>query len=95
MKTGSLETLFEEMQTDYEMVLKGIDERTLNKIVDLKIKVEKRPDLIVLKFDEQVKSRVIEFVTNSGGDIISLHPLRKSLEVIFIEEAERDTNLEN
>jgi len=95
VKTGKLETLFDELQTDYEMILKGIDEKTLNKIVDLKIKIESRAGLLVLKFDEQVKSRVLEFVTNSGGDIISLLPSRKSLEAIFIEEAKRDTNLEN
>jgi len=90
VKTGELERLFEDIHTDYEMLLKGIDEDTLNRIVGLRIKMENRGGFLVLKFDEEVKHRVLEILTNSGGDIVSLHPLRKSLEVLFIEESKRN-----
>ena len=90
VKTGELERLFEDIHTDYEMLLKGIDEDTLNRIVGLRIKMENRGGFLVLKFDEEVKHRILEILTNSGGDIISLHPLRKSLEVLFIEESKRN-----
>jgi ABC-2 type transport system ATP-binding protein len=95
VKTGRLEELFDEIHTDYEMLVKEVDESGLTKILDLGIKIEKRAGFIVLKFDEQVRSRVLKFIVNSGGNIISLHPLRKSLEAIFIEEAKKDTHIEN
>ncbi|MGH7889887.1 MAG: ABC transporter ATP-binding protein, partial [Thermodesulfobacteriota bacterium] len=42
VKTGELGKLFEEIHTDYEMLLKGVDERVMSNLSDLKITVEKR-----------------------------------------------------
>ncbi|MFQ5788507.1 MAG: ABC transporter ATP-binding protein [Thermodesulfobacteriota bacterium] len=90
VKTGELGKLFEEIHTNYEMLLRGGEEKFLKNLSDLNVAVEKRAGLIVLKFDENVKSRVLEVISNSGGDIVSLHPLRKSLEGLFVEEAKKD-----
>jgi ABC-2 type transport system ATP-binding protein len=95
VKTGELGKLLEEIHTDYEMLLKGVDERVMNKLSDLKITVEKRAGFLVLRFDEDIKSRVLELVSNSHADIVSLHPLRKSLEGLFVEEAKKDVLLES
>jgi ABC-2 type transport system ATP-binding protein len=95
VKTGELGKLLEEIHTDYEMLLKGVDERVMNKLSDLKITVEKRAGFLVLRFDEDIKSRVLELVSNSQADIVSLHPLRKSLEGLFVEEAKKDVLLES
>jgi ABC-2 type transport system ATP-binding protein len=89
VKIGELGKLFEEIHTDYEVLLKGIDESILGNFSDLKATVEKRAGFTVLKFDENIKSRVLEAVSNSQADIVSLHPLRKSLEGLFVEETNK------
>jgi len=94
VKTGELGRLFEGIHTNYEMLLRGGDQKALNNLGDLNVEVAKRAGLTVLKFDENVKSRVLDVVSDSGGDIVSLHPLRKSLEGLFVEEAKKDSHVE-
>jgi ABC-2 type transport system ATP-binding protein len=90
VKMGELGKLFEEIHTDYEMLLKGVDEEIVNKLSDLRVILEKRTGFIVLKFDEDIKGRVLDAISKSQADIVSLHPLRKSLEGLFVEEAGKD-----
>lgn len=90
VKMGELGKLFEEIHTDYEMLLKGVDEEIVNKLSDLRVTLEKRAGFIILKFDEDIKARVLDAVSKSQADIVSLHPLRKSLEGLFVQEAKKD-----
>jgi ABC-2 type transport system ATP-binding protein len=90
VKMGELGKLFEEIHTDYEMLLKGVDEEIVNKLSDLRVTLEKRAGFIVLKFDEDIKARVLDALSKSQADIVSLHPLRKSLEGLFVKEAKKD-----
>lgn len=90
VKMGELGKLFEEIHTDYEMLLKGVDEGIVNKLSDLRVTIEKRAGFIVLKFDEDIKARVLDAISKSQADVVSLHPLRKSLEGLFVEEAKKD-----
>src|SRR5581483_738319 len=87
---SGLGNLFEEIHTDYEMLLKGVDEEIINKLSDLRVTLEKRAGFVVLRFDEDIKPRVLDAVSRSQADVISLHPLRKSLEGLFVEAAGRD-----
>ncbi|MBI2486986.1 MAG: ABC transporter ATP-binding protein [Deltaproteobacteria bacterium] len=95
VKTGELGKLLEEIHTDYEMLLKYVDERIISNLSDLKISVEKRAGFLVLRFDEDIKERIFQVVSDSGADIVSLHPLRKSLEGLFVEEAKKDIHIES
>jgi ABC-2 type transport system ATP-binding protein len=95
VKCGDLGKLFDEIHSMYEMLLRLEDEIILNYLSDLNVTIEKRAGLIVLKFDEEIKAKVLEVVSRSGGDIISLHPLRKSLEGLFIEEAQKDLHVKS
>lgn len=90
VKMGELGKLFDEIHTDYEMLLKGVDEEIVNKLSDLRVTVEKRAGFIILKFDEDIKASVLDAVSKSQADIVSLHPLRKSLEGLFVQEAHKD-----
>jgi ABC-2 type transport system ATP-binding protein len=94
VKTGDLGKLFEDIHSMYEMLLRLDDEKVLNYLGDLNVTVEKRAGLIVLKFPEEIKARVLEAISGSGGDIIALHPFRKSLEGLFVEEAEKGVYVE-
>jgi ABC-2 type transport system ATP-binding protein len=95
VKIGELGKLFEEIHTDYEMLLKGVDEKIIKNLSDLKVAIEHRAGFIVLRFDEDIKAKVFQVVSDSGADIVSLHPLRKSLEGLFVEEAKKDVHLES
>ncbi len=95
VKLGELGKLFEEIHTDYEMLLKGVDEEIVNKLSDLMVTIEKRAGFIVLKFDEDIKARVLDVISKSQADIVSLHPLRKSLEGLFVQEAKKDDKSES
>ncbi len=95
VKTGELGRLFEEIHTDYEMLIKDMSDQITTKLSGLKVAVEKRAGLLVLRFDEEIKSKVLEVLSNSQADIVSLHPLRKSLEGLFVEEAKKDVHLES
>jgi ABC-2 type transport system ATP-binding protein len=86
VRTGELGELLKDIHTDYEMLLRDADPNIGERLGDLKVEVEKRAGFIVLRFDEDIKSRVIEVVSNSGADIVSLYPLRKSLEGLFVKE---------
>lgn len=90
VKMGELGKLFEEIHTDYEMLLKDVDEGIVNKFSDLRVTIEKRAGFVVLKFDEDIKARVLDAISKSQADVVSLHPLRKSLEGLFVEEAKKD-----
>ena len=93
VKTGELGKLLEEIHTDYEMLAQGVDERIMRSLSDLKLSIERRAGFIVLRFDEDIKARVFQVLTDSGADIVSLHPLRKSLEGLFVEEAKKDIHV--
>ena len=93
VKTGELGKLLEEIHTDYEMLAQGVDERIMRSLSDLKVAIERRAGFIVLRFDEDIKARVFQVLTDSGADIVSLHPLRKSLEGLFVEEAKKDVHV--
>jgi ABC-2 type transport system ATP-binding protein len=95
VKSGELGKLFEDIHSIYEMLLRIDDETVLDYLSDLNVTIEKRAGLIVLKFDEEIKAKVLDVVSRSGGDIISLHPLRKSLEGLFIEEAQKDLHVKS
>jgi ABC-2 type transport system ATP-binding protein len=95
VKSGELGKLFENIHSIYEMLLRIDDETVLNYLSDLNVTIEKRGGLIVLKFDEGIKAKVLEVVSESGVDVLTLHPLRKSLEELFVEEAKKDGHVES
>ena len=92
--SGELGKLFEGIHTNYEMLLRVEDGKILDYLSDLNVDVEKRAGLLVLKFDEGIKAKILEVVSRSGGDIIALQPLGRSLEGLFVEEAEKDVDVE-
>lgn len=95
VKTGEIGKLLAEIHTNYEVRLNGADESIVEKFGDLKVDTERRAGFLVLRFDDEVKGRVLKEISNSGADILSINPLRKSLEGLFVEEAKKDVILES
>jgi len=91
IKTGSLSELLKEIHTDYEMHVEGSPEEVKGSVRGMPVEMEHRAGYIVLKFDEDIKRQVIEAVAKSPGGIISLHPVRRSLEGLFVEEAKKES----
>lgn len=94
IKIGKIGELLKEIHTDYEMHLEGSGEEVKQSVKDLRIEMEHRAGYIVLKFDEDIKRRVLEAVTHTSAEIVSIHPLRKSLEGLFVEEAKKGNTQE-
>ena len=89
IKIGKIWELLKEIHTDYEMHLEGTWDEVKQSVKDLRIEMEHRAGYIVLKFDEDIKRRVLDAVIRTSAEIVSIHPLRKSLEGLFVEEAKK------
>lgn len=92
VKTGDIGNLFEEIHSAYQVVVKDLNTKILDELGDLNVGIERRAGLIVLTFGDDIKSRVLDAVSASDADVISLNPVRKSLEELFVEEAKRDAD---
>lgn len=90
VKTGKIGELLDDIHTDYEMYVGKTDTDIKDTVRGINVTLEERADLLVLTFDEDEKNRVVQAVAAAGADVISLNPLRKSLEGFFVEEAKKD-----
>ena len=89
VRVGVLADLFEEIDTDYEMFL-NTDLSTIENRINLNgISVDQRAGFVVIRFDEKQKNGVINSLLGENIEIISLYPLRKSLEGLFVEEQKK------
>ncbi len=89
IKIGNIGDLLKEIHTDYEMLLEGPVEEIRKSVKDLNIELENRAGYTVLRFDEDIKRSILDAVTGTSAEIVSIHPLRKSLEGLFVEEAKK------
>jgi len=83
MKLGSIYDLYNEIDSEYEAVVQksNADLSVLEKINT--IKFEQREDHVVINFSEKHKSSVIEFIQSNKMNLVSMHPIRTSLENIY------------
>jgi len=83
MKLGSIYDLYNEIDSEYEAVVQksNADLSVLEKI-DI-IKYVQREDHVVINFSEKHKSSVIEFIQRNKMNLVSMHPIRTSLENIY------------
>lgn len=92
VKTGKIGELLDDIHTDYEMYVGKTEINIKDAVRGINVTLEERADLLVLTFDEDEKNRVVQAVASAGADIISLNPLRKSLEGFFVEEAKKESS---
>jgi len=90
VRTGTIGDLLNEIHTDYELCLEGSGDDITEHVRDLNVELEQRAGYLVLKFNEEIKRRVLEAVMKTSAEVVSLHPMRKSLEELFVEEAMKD-----
>lgn len=83
VKLGSIYDLYNEIDSEYEAVVQksNADLSVLEKIDT--IKYEQREDYVVINFSEKHKSSVIEFIQRNKMNLVSMHPIRTSLENIY------------
>ena len=92
VKIGILADLYKEIDSDYELLLNCDRKEVNNKLNISGMSFQERAGFIVLRFNEEKKKEVLNSVLNSNIEMISLYPLRKSLEGIFEEEASKLVN---
>jgi len=94
VKIGALCDLYREINSDYEMML-NCKRDEADKVVRFEgVSIEERAGFIVLRFDENRKKEVVNSILETELEMVSLYPLRKSLEGIFEEEARKEAFLE-
>lgn len=90
VRVGILAELLDGIKTDYEMFL-NTNIATLKQKMSLDdIICNERAGYVVLRFDEKQKNKIVRLLIEVDIDIVSLHPLRKSLEGLFIQEQNRN-----
>lgn len=90
VRVGILADLFEEISSDYEMLVN----EEIGKVMEsfsgqTGIHIQERAGFTILRFDEEAKPVVMRKVLDADLNILSLHPLRKSLEGLFVEESRK------
>lgn len=92
VSTGILADLLKEIKTDYEMLLDCDMDVLIEAVDSAKVKMEGRAGFIVLRFDESEKNNVLEKILQIDAEIVSLYPVRKSLEGLFVEQSRKREN---
>ena len=92
VKTGVLAELFREIRTDYEMLLNCDKNMLLTHIDSSRVSIDERAGFLILRFDESDKTSLLRTLLDLNAEIVSMYPLRKSLEGLFIEESEKTSN---
>ena len=88
VKIGVLADLYKEISSDYEMLINCEIKEIKNLMDSQDVIIEKRAGFVVIRFNENDKKVIVNKILESNIEMISLYPLRKSLEGIF-EEAKK------
>jgi ABC-type multidrug transport system ATPase subunit len=84
LKEGSLNDLISESVHYFELVFTGMDEE---KISTLNLDAFKQDRNFMIRcMDEDEVNSVIGLILNGDGKIVSVTPIKKNLEEIFLEE---------
>ncbi len=84
VKVGVLSDLFRDIPTDYEMIVNESVESVERVMKGRGVEVYQRAGFAILRFDEERKKEIVRSILESGFDILSIYPLRKSLEGLFV-----------
>ncbi len=83
VKQGNLSELLSEIESGYEAIIRKNSKVTQQLFNNNKVVIEQRGEFIALIFDEQHKNNILESIHSNRIDLVSVHPIRKSLENIF------------
>jgi len=83
VNTGILAELYNRIKSDYEMQLNCNVEDVVNLFGKLEITITNRAGFTIIRFNEVIKNKILELLLTTRIEIISLHPISKSLEGLF------------
>jgi len=95
VKIGVLADLYKEIKSDYELLLNCSEEKARSVFVSDSHELNKRAGLIVVRLNEFERDQFLRKVIDAEIEIVSLYPLRKSLEGIFEEEYKKLLEIKN
>lgn len=91
IESGKLSEILSAHGRELEVVVMGIDEGAFRRLRDLAAEIEATPEGARLRLlDDRPLPQVIEIVQRANGRLLSVNPLRPSLEDWFLRELRRD-----
>jgi len=87
VNTGILAELYNKIKSDYEMQLNCNVEDVINVLGKLEITLTSRAGFTIIRFNEDIKNKILELLLTTSIEIISLQPISKSLEGLFEMES--------
>ena len=82
VKQGNLADLLSEIESGYEAIIRK-NSKVTQQLFGNNVVIEQRGEFIALIFDEQHKNNILQSIHSNQIDLVSVHPIRKSLENIF------------
>lgn len=82
VKQGNLADLLSEIESGYEAIIRK-NSKVTQQLFGNNVVIEQRGEFIALIFDEQHKNNILQSIHSNQIDLVSFHPIRKSLENIF------------
>ncbi|MDQ7799025.1 MAG: ABC transporter ATP-binding protein [Candidatus Edwardsbacteria bacterium] len=91
LKVGRLDELLDAKLESVELICRGLSAEGLNKIQKLATGSSRNGDEYILTFPDMVSANTaVKDVLASGGQVVSLNPLKESLEEYFAREVSQD-----
>lgn len=91
IESGRLSEILSAHGRELEVVVMGIDEEAFRRLRDLAAEIEATPEGARLRLpDDRPLPQVLEIVQQANGRLLSVNPLRPSLEDWFLRELHRD-----
>ncbi|MFN7622674.1 MAG: ABC transporter ATP-binding protein [Acidobacteriota bacterium] len=91
---GTVAALIHDQRVDFEVVIARVDEPLRARLAHLARRVDATSDGACLQVEEERLPALLESVWQAGGQLISINPLRSSLEDWFLERVRGEVGRE-
>jgi ABC-2 type transport system ATP-binding protein len=91
---GTVAALIHDQRVDFEVVIARVDEPLRARLAHLARRVDATSDGACLQVEEERLPALLESVWQAGGQLISINPLRSSLEDWFLERVRGEAGRE-
>lgn len=94
IESGKLSDILKSHTNEMEVVVTGVDEATLNELRVFATQIVPAPEgaHVRVQNDKEIES-VLSLVHRAGGRLISVNPVRESLEDLFVREISENTKV--
>ncbi len=92
IESGKLSDILKSHSSEMEVVVTGVSEATLNDLRGVAVRIVPAPEGAHIHVpNEQAVAHVLSVVQRAGGRLVSVNPVRESLEDLFVREVSENT----